>query len=82
MAHTKAGGKARQQGNRIGKRLGLKVSGGQKVITGNIIVRQRGTEFHAGSGVGVGKDYTLFALQNGVVKFKTRRGKRVAEVVS
>ena len=69
MAHTKAGGKARQKTTVAGKRLGLKISGGQKVKAGNILIRQRGTQFHPGKGVGIGKDFTLFALKNGIVKF-------------
>ncbi|MCX6726013.1 MAG: 50S ribosomal protein L27 [Candidatus Shapirobacteria bacterium] len=74
MAHTKAGGKTRQQSPREGKRLGLKVSGGQKVIAGNIILRQRGTTFHPGEGVGIGRDHTLFALKDGTVQFKKKKG--------
>ena len=69
MAHTKAGGKTTQKTPRAGKRLGLKLSGGQVVKAGNIIVRQRGTKFFPGQGVGIGKDHTLFALRNGMIKF-------------
>ena len=76
MAHTKAGGSTRQQGNRKGKRLGVKIFGGQKVIVGNIIVRQRGTRFHPGNNVGVGRDFTLFALADGAVQFKKGRNHR------
>ena len=74
MAHTKSGGKTRQHPPREGKRLGLKVSGGQKVIVGNIILRQRGTTFHPGEGVGIGRDHTLFALKEGIVQFKKKKG--------
>lgn len=74
MAHKKQGGKVSQQAQRAGRRLGLKVSGGEKVTAGGILVRQRGTRFHAGEGVGLGRDHTLFALRNGVVEFKKRRG--------
>ena len=81
MAHTKAGGKTRQQGNRPGKRLGLKVSGGQQVQIGNIITRQRGTLIHPGEGVGLGRDFTLFALQEGVVAFVQKQGKQVAKIL-
>jgi len=81
MAHTKSGGKTKQQGKVPGKRLGLKVSGGQNVLAGNILIRQRGTNYHPGDGVGIGRDFTLFALQNGMVQFAKRKGKRVVKVV-
>ena len=77
MAKTKAGGKTRQKPPRAGKRLGLKVAGGQKVKTGQIIIRQRGAKFHPGKGVGLGRDFTLFALQEGVVVFKKKQGRQV-----
>ena len=80
MAHTKAGGKARQKTTVVGKRLGLKISGGQSVLAGNILVRQRGTQYHPGEGVGMGKDFTLFALINGTVKFTLKNGKRIVKV--
>ncbi len=80
MAKTKASGKTRQKTPRVGKRLGLKVSGGQPVKTGMIIVRQRGTKFHPGEGVGMGRDFTLFALRKGIVQFKNRLGKKIAFV--
>lgn len=80
MAKTKAGGKTRQQSPRPGKRLGLKIYGGQKVKVGNIILRQRGSKFHPGSGVSMGRDFTLFALRNGVVQFKKRLGKKVVSI--
>ncbi len=70
MAHKKAGGsKARQQGNVAGKRLGVKLYGGRAVKTGQIIVRQRGREFIPGKNVKMGKDFTIFSLINGIVKF-------------
>ncbi|PJC28227.1 50S ribosomal protein L27 [Candidatus Shapirobacteria bacterium CG_4_9_14_0_2_um_filter_39_11] len=75
MAKTKAGGKTRQKSRRPGKRLGLKVSGGQKIIAGNILVRQRGTKFHPGEGVGRGRDHTLYALKDGILRFKKKEGK-------
>lgn len=81
MAHTKAGGKARQKTTVVGKRLGLKISGGQPVLAGNILVRQRGTKYHAGDGVGIGRDYTLFALRDGIVNFTQKLGKRVVKVI-
>lgn len=80
MAHTKQSGKTRQHSTRPGKRLGVKIFGGQSIKTGQIIVRQRGTKFHAGSGVGTGSDHTLFALANGTVNFKVSKGKKVVEV--
>ncbi len=76
MAHKKAGGSSRNGRSTIGRRLGVKKYGGEKVIAGNIIVRQRGTKYHPGSGVGLGKDHTLFALVEGNVKFYRRRGDR------
>lgn len=82
MAKTKAGGKTRQQSPRPGKRLGLKASGGQKVKAGNIIVRQRGTKFHPGEGVGMGRDHTLFALKDGLVAFKTKNGKKYLNILA
>lgn len=81
MAHTKTGGKARQHHQREGKRLGVKVFGGQKVKAGSIIVRQRGTKFHPGDGTQVGRDFTLFAMREGTVKFLTRLGKKLVSVV-
>lgn len=82
MSKTKAGGKTRQSPPRAGKRLGLKISGGQKVKTGEIILRQRGTKFHPGEGVGLGRDHTLFALREGFVKFKKKRGKNLVVVTN
>jgi large subunit ribosomal protein L27 len=82
MAHTKAGGsKAKQKGTVVGKRLGLKISGGQSVISGNILIRQRGTQYHPGEGVGMGKDHTLFALMDGTVKFTQKAGKRIVKII-
>jgi len=76
MAHKKAGGSSRNGRDTIGRRLGVKKYGGEQVIAGNIIVRQRGTKWHPGSNVGVGKDHTLFALTDGVVEFRTTTGGR------
>jgi large subunit ribosomal protein L27 len=73
MAHKKGEGKVKNGRESESKRLGIKVYGGQKVIAGNIIVRQRGTRHHPGVNVGIGKDHTLFALTNGVVAFKKGR---------
>jgi len=81
MAHKKAGGSTRNGRDSHSKRLGVKRFGGQAVNAGSIIVRQRGTTFHAGDNVGVGKDYTLFALADGHVRFDVR-GPRSHKVVS
>ena len=81
MAKTKTGGKTRQSSPRPGKRLGVKIFGGQLAKPGSILVRQRGTKFHPGEGVEMGRDHTLFALREGTVEFKKRRGKRVVAVV-
>lgn len=72
MAHKKAAGSTRNGRDSESKRLGVKIYGGQVVKAGNIIVRQRGTRFHAGENVGLGKDHTLFAKADGVVKFQTK----------
>jgi large subunit ribosomal protein L27 len=72
MAHKKAGGSTRNGRDSESKRLGVKKYGGQFVAAGNIIVRQRGTKFHAGSNVGCGRDHTLFATEDGYVRFLTR----------
>jgi large subunit ribosomal protein L27 len=76
MAHKKAGGSSRNGRDTAGRRLGVKKFGGEAVIAGNIIVRQRGTQWHPGAGVGIGVDHTLFALVDGKVAFKTRANKR------
>ena len=72
MAHKKAGGSSRNGRDSAGRRLGVKKFGGEAVIAGNIIVRQRGTKFHPGVNVGMGKDHTLFAKAEGQVKFETK----------
>ena len=72
MAHKKAGGSTRNGRDSNPKYLGVKRFGGEAVLAGNIIVRQRGTRFHAGDNVGVGRDHTLYALADGKVKFETR----------
>ena len=82
MAHTKAQGSVRGNRDSIAKRLGVKIFAGGKVISGNIIVRQRGSRFFPGMGVSMGKDFTLFALIDGVVNFKNKRGKKIVEVFS
>lgn len=77
MAHKKAGGSSRNGRDSAGRRLGVKRYGGEQVIAGNIIVRQRGTKVHAGANVGMGKDHTLFALIPGKVEFRTKAKDRV-----
>jgi large subunit ribosomal protein L27 len=76
MAHKKAGGSSRNGRDTAGRRLGIKKSGGQQVAPGNIILRQRGTQWHPGTGVGMGKDHTIFAVREGVVEFKAKGGGR------
>ncbi|MET3355603.1 50S ribosomal protein L27 [Xanthobacter autotrophicus] len=76
MAHKKAGGSSRNGRDSDGRRLGVKRFGGQDVIPGNIIVRQRGTKWHPGTNVGMGKDHTLFALVEGKVTFQTKANDR------
>jgi large subunit ribosomal protein L27 len=80
MAHKKGMGSTKNGRDSIGKRLGLKRHDGQIVKAGNILVRQRGTSIHPGLNVGMGRDYTLFALVDGVVKYERRRGKKVVSV--
>ena len=72
MAHKKAGGSTRNGRDSVSKRLGVKKFGGEQVVAGNIIVRQRGTHWHPGNNVGLGKDHTIFATKDGTVEFKTR----------
>ena len=84
MAHKKAGGSTRNGRDSVSKRLGVKCFGGEMVKAGNIIVRQRGTRFHAGSNVGLGKDHTLFAKAAGKVEFISRgpKSRTFVQVVS
>lgn len=76
MAHKKAGGSSRNGRDTEGRRLGVKKFGGESVISGNIIVRQRGTKFHPGTGVGMGRDHTIFSVLEGKVDFETKRNGR------
>jgi len=76
MAHKKAGGSTKNGRESHSKRLGVKKFGGQQVLAGNILVRQRGTPYHAGENVGIGTDHTLFALVNGHVKFRKKGAKQ------
>lgn len=73
MAHKKAGGSTKLGRDSQSKRLGVKIYGGQKIVAGNIIVRQRGTKFHPGEGVGIGRDHTLFAKKDGTVAFEKKK---------
>ena len=84
MAHKKAGGSTRNGRDSESKRLGVKVFGGQAINAGGIIVRQRGTQFHPGENVGIGKDHTLFAKAEGAVKFEIKgpRNRRYVSVVT
>ena len=81
MAHKKAGGSSRNGRDSAGRRLGVKKFGGEKVIPGNIIIRQRGTKYYPGENVGMGKDHSIFALIKGKVKFSTKSsGKKFVSV--
>ena len=81
MAHKKAGGSTRNGRDSESKRLGIKKFGGESVIAGNILVRQRGTTFHPGLNVGMGSDHTLFATADGKVEFKPKGGRTVVNIV-
>ena len=81
MAHKKAGGSTRNGRDSQSKRLGIKKFGGETVIAGNILVRQRGTTFHPGANVGIGTDHTLFAKSDGKVEFKPKGGRTVVNIV-
>jgi large subunit ribosomal protein L27 len=81
MAHKKAGGSSRNGRDTAGRRLGVKCFGGENVIAGNIIVRQRGTTWHPGTGVGLGRDHTIFATVAGKVEFRpTKKGRQLVSV--
>ena len=77
MAHKKAGGSSRNGRDSEGRRLGVKKYGGERVIPGNIIIRQRGTRWHPGEGVGMGRDHTIFAVREGNVEYRTKAKGRV-----
>ena len=82
MAHKKAGGSSRNGRDSAGRRLGVKLFGGQTAVAGNILARQRGTKWHPGQNVGLGKDHTLFALIDGRVEFRTRaKGRTYVSVI-
>jgi len=80
MAHKKAGGSSKNGRDSKGQRRGVKRFGGQFVRAGNILVRQLGTKFHPGKNVGIGKDYTLYSMVDGTVKFETRRNRQLVSV--
>lgn len=80
MAHTKAQGAVKGNRDSIAKRLGIKLYAGEMAKPGSIIVRQKGTKFFPGNGVSMGKDHTIFAIQNGTVIFKSSRGKKIIEL--
>ncbi len=82
MAHKKGASSSRNGRDSSPQYLGVKKFGGETVVAGNIIVRQRGTNFHAGQNVGMGKDHTLFALADGSVKFGVRRDRKVVDVIA
>jgi large subunit ribosomal protein L27 len=82
MAHKKGGGSSRNGRDSNSKRLGVKRYGGESVIPGNIIIRQKGTRIHPGENVGLGKDYTIYALTEGQVKFEIKRGRKYVSVYS
>ena len=82
MAHTKAQGSVKGNRDSRSKRLGVKIYSGQKISAGSIIMRQKGTKIFGGSGVSMGNDFTLFAVKNGIVNFKTYRGRKIAEVIN
>lgn len=82
MAHTKAQGSVKGNRDSIAKRLGVKLYGGQKVRVGNIIARQKGTKLFPGDGVSIGRDFTLFAIKDGIVNFKNLNSKKIVEVIN
>ncbi len=81
MAHKKGGGATVKNRDSAGKRLGVKVYGGQKANPGNIIIRQRGTKFFPGLGTMIGRDHTIFAVTQGTVKFRQKLGKKIVDIV-
>jgi large subunit ribosomal protein L27 len=82
MAHTKQAGAVKGNRDSVAKRLGVKLYGGQKAKPGSIIVRQKGTKIFPGNHVGMGNDFTLFAKEEGIVSFKTFRGKKVVDIIN
>ncbi len=82
MAHVKAGGTAKGNKDSVSKRLGVKIYGGQRAIPGNILVRQKGSKYHAGNGTMMGKDFTIFAVEAGTVSFHTKQGKTLVSILA
>jgi len=82
MAHTKAGGTTKGNRDSVAKRLGVKLYGGQKAKNGSIIVRQKGTKFHPGKGTNIGKDFTIYSLQEGTVQFISKQGRKLVQVIN
>jgi len=82
MAHTKSGAKTKQKTTRPGKRLGIKRNQNQLVVPGNIIVRQRGSQFNPGSGTKMGRDFTIFAVVSGRINFSKQKGKKLVEIAN
>jgi large subunit ribosomal protein L27 len=80
MAHKKGEGSVKNNRDSHAKRLGVKIFGGQAAISGNIIIRQRGTQYHPGTGVGIGKDFTIYAVTDGLVQFRKTRNKTLVSV--
>ncbi len=80
MAHTKAGGSTKTNRDSISKRLGVKRYGGEKVINGNILIRQKGNKFYPGLGTKQGNDFTIYSITSGIVKFSLKRGRKTIEV--
>lgn len=82
MAHTKAGGTTKKNRDSISKRLGVKKYGGESVVSGNIIIRQKGNKYYAGHGTKEGNDFTIYAIESGKVEFKKKQGKTVINIVA
>lgn len=81
MAHIKSGGTTKGNRDSVSKRLGVKKFAGEKVIPGNIIIRQRGTNFHPGIGTNMGRDFTIFAVKEGALKFGKKLGKNIVSII-
>ncbi len=81
MAHVKAGGTARGNKDSVSKRLGVKIYGGHLARSGNVIIRQKGTRYYPGSGVQMGKDFTLYAVSSGAVRYGVKRGKQIVSIL-
>ena len=81
MAHIKSGGTTKGNKDSVAKRLGVKLYGGEKVLTGGIIIRQKGTKYHPGIGTKMGNDFTIFAAREGVVKFVQKQGDKIVQVI-